>query len=201
MPGPSSKGRVKGEMRRWPYKTNTSFPIWNKTRDLGRFHEGDSLAIEIHHHGKHASHTNRGNFMGISSRQAPIFSQLIGGASFILQNVEVDREYSVVVKTVTKGRKLEGVSNESPVILTLRLLPPPSAKKTVFIIRHAESKWNRAQRRHDLAVSSCLNFKLSTFILINTYVYRRWLMWTTGCLRQVESRQSCCGVDWSWKRV
>lgn len=65
----------------------------------------------------------------------------------------MDREYSVVVKTVTKGRKIANVNNELPVILTLRLLPPSSAKKTVFIIRHAESKWNRAQRRHDLAVT------------------------------------------------
>jgi hypothetical protein len=87
VPGPTARGRPKGEMRRWPYKTNTSSPIWNKVRDLGRFHEGDSLAIEIHHHGKNVSHSN--GFMGIS-RQAPMFSQLIGGANFVLQNVEVD---------------------------------------------------------------------------------------------------------------
>jgi len=36
-------------------------------------------------------------------------------------------------------------------MLFLRLLPPPAARKTVFIIRHAESNWNRAEKRLDVA--------------------------------------------------
>ena len=159
---PSSKdgkARPKGTERRWPFKNDTCFPIWNKARDLGRFVEGDTLKVALHHHGKAAA-AGASQPRLLAANAAPIYSENIGGADMVLQAVEYDREYCIVVNSKL-SRGVAKVESALPMVLRLRFLKPPVARKTVFLIRHAESKWNRAQRRNDLVAMAQVDHGLS----------------------------------------
>jgi hypothetical protein len=72
---------------------------------------------------------------------------------------QIGREYPLRVGTKGKSGLLslssalqhDFTGSPGDFMLFLRLLPPPAARKTVFIIRHAESNWNRAEKRLDVA--------------------------------------------------
>jgi hypothetical protein len=139
---PANKAREKGKERRWPYKVDTCHPVWNKARDLGRFVEGDTLRIALHHHAKGApstaSTTSRmGKMLGPA--MPVVYSQVLGGCDVSLQDVR----YGAVIGPLVVNTSLSDAIASKPLPaknsthLFLRFLAPPKARKTVFVVRHA----------------------------------------------------------------
>lgn len=146
-----------GEERRWPFKSKTTSPRWNKVRDLGTYQRGDLLRITVHLHRSPSSNTSitsASSSPGASASADTDQSEPVARTDLVLADVEVGVVYTVLVPVlpadVAGGRssKLTG-SCESysslvaqketpPFVLTLRLIPPRAARKTLFIIRHGE---------------------------------------------------------------
>jgi len=153
----TTKSSSVGEERRWPFKSKTSSPRWNKVRDLGTYQRGDLLRITVHLHrspSSNTSTTSASSSPGASARADTDQSEPVARTNLVLADVEVGVVYTVLVPAlpadVAGGRNsiLNG-SRESysslvaqkespPLVLTLRLIPPRAARKTLFIIRHGE---------------------------------------------------------------
>ena len=132
----SGKGSVKrvGKERRWPFKSDTCCPIWHKARDLGKMRDGDMLRVALHHHNDDnaAPAMGRPRMLGFGGSKPLPLSQLLGRANLPLTGIELNKVHSLVLQPI------KGAKPGPPITVTLRFLPPRHARKTVFIVRHAE---------------------------------------------------------------
>jgi hypothetical protein len=135
----SGKGSVAwaSKERRWPFKRDTCCPAWHKARDLGSMRDGDVLRVALHHH--HDGKANpsitsitRPRLLSFAAAKPQPLSELLGRADFPLAGVEFLKVYAVALQPA------KGATKGPPTIVSLRFLPPRNARKTVFIVRHAE---------------------------------------------------------------
>jgi hypothetical protein len=145
-----SAAAAAGEERRWPYKSKTCHPRWYKARDLGTFQGGDSLRITVHlHRPAAATHATSGAAAADSSQSEPV-----ARTDLVLANVTLGVVYTILVPVLPAwgGKIVSSSSGGSgsgsvaqkelpPLVLTLRFIPPRPARKTLFIIRHAQRCW------------------------------------------------------------
>jgi hypothetical protein len=121
----SGKGSVAQacKERRWPFKRDTCCPAWHKARDLGLMRDGDVLRVALHHH-----HDGKAN----PSITRPRLLSFAAAKPQPLAGVEFLKVYAVALQPA------KGATKGPPTTVTLRFLPPRNARKTVFIVRHAE---------------------------------------------------------------
>jgi len=152
-----------GEERRWPFKSKTASPRWHKVRDLGTYQRGDLLRITVHLHrspSSNASTPAASSSPGAATAAAAetARSEPVARTDLMLADIEVGVVYTVMVPVLpaevakrgsNSGSLASRSSGESysslkshkeipPLVLTLRLIPPRAARKTLFIIRHGE---------------------------------------------------------------
>ena len=133
VPGKSSVKRV-GKERRWPFKSDTCCPIWHKVRDLGKMRDGDMLRVALHHHNDDTAAPTiaRPRMLAFRGSKPLPLSQLLGRANLPLAGIELNKVHTLVLQPV------KGAKTGPPITVTLRFIPPRQARKTVFIVRHAE---------------------------------------------------------------
>ena len=137
----ASDGKALCEARSWPHRTNTLMPIWGASRVLeGSFVEGTQLFVELIDFDDAITTRLFGeDIIGTSVVQ---WSEAIAAG----KEIEAEVEYSAKVKTLP----------EEPCKVRLRVLTPPPAVSSepdhspfvrwVFLIRHGESAWNKAEK-------------------------------------------------------
>jgi broad specificity phosphatase PhoE len=124
---------VVGPKAQWPSFKNNNNPCWNTARDLGCHAMGPGAADSTLH-------------LQIWSQEVGVLREYrsqIGEVCLPLRGIRPDEWYDEPVQ-ITSARKVRG-----EVIPTLRFMimsQPPLVKK-VFFVRHAESEWNKAQRK------------------------------------------------------
>eukprot|EP01006_Ploeotia_vitrea_P046375 TRINITY_DN67022_c10_g2_i1.p1 TRINITY_DN67022_c10_g2~~TRINITY_DN67022_c10_g2_i1.p1 ORF type:complete len:403 (+),score=22.71 TRINITY_DN67022_c10_g2_i1:68-1210(+) len=108
----------------WPPKDDTSNPIWNSARGLGinvSEAAGKKLVIEFWDKDSHKD-------------------DYIGRADVNVDDIRGDEPVSVGVLSPHGNR----------CFVRIQRLQAAPTKKTVFFIRHGESKWNKAQKDHNV---------------------------------------------------
>jgi len=113
----------------WPSSRQCSNPCWNTTRDLG-------------------CHTY--NVSAVADTTALLQIELSGNSSLIgnvrlpLADIIMDHWYDLPLElTASRSRKCAGKITPS---VRFMIITEPSLVKKVFLIRHGESVWNKAQR-------------------------------------------------------
>lgn len=113
----------------WPSSRQCSNPCWNTTRDLGCHTYNSSAAAD----------TTAFLHVEISGS-----SSLIGDVRLPLADIIMDHWYDLPLElTASSSRKCVGKISPS---VRFMIITEPSLVKKVFLIRHGESVWNKAQR-------------------------------------------------------
>lgn len=123
----SKSGQPMEPKVQWPVLKRCNNPCWNLTRDLGchtyacHHAENELLHIEL-----------RGN------------GNVIGEVKLPLGEIVLDHWYERDVELSPAQAKKNG--NKPPPSIRFQILTPPPLVKKVFLVRHGESAWNKAQR-------------------------------------------------------
>jgi len=126
-----SNNKTDTQARRWPAKYQTREPVWNSARSFGAANGNDVLYIELWDQDSLSS------------------DDLLGTATVPISKLSAEHQHPLVVKI--HGKKQfnlcwGGAKNVPSLHLALvrepALLP---IKKVLYIIRHGESVWNKAQ--------------------------------------------------------
>jgi len=126
-----SRDRCVGGTVSWPAKEGSASPVWNSARQLavGVSDPGAQLHIELW-----ATQTDA----ALAAAKIPLHSLLAAPIDVPLLRPD-DGEGGPPRHTPRGGSAVR-----------LHALPAPSPMKTVFFVRHGESKWNEAQAKRDV---------------------------------------------------
>lgn len=134
----TKKGERRGEPVRWPQVEVRDGAVFHKPRKLADKHRvGDFLMLTVH--GRSARHASEDVVLGwatvpVTLAEDPAQSNTNSGN---LHTCTVEVELSDDVATVPEADSCS---------ITLAFLPAPADHKTVFVVRHAESRWNDAKK-------------------------------------------------------
>jgi hypothetical protein len=130
-----ARGALKGRRECTTVRAHASDPVWNSVRDLGApTAEGDVLLVELY---------------------APDWSRVVGAAHVAAGAlVEGGAALTLPLRRLLDPRSCGGAApgGGSGVVTLRRLRWDAScyASKTVFLVRHGQSRWNEAQRARRL---------------------------------------------------
>lgn len=117
----------------WPVMNNTCDPVWNKVRVFRTNYRPD-FSINL-----------------TFSDKDLVQHEGIGSVTVPIQKLMDMQEHTFSLQLSRKASKIQGAA---PCTVVLRMVPVPRLgkprKKTVFFIRHGESKWNQAQSAHNI---------------------------------------------------
>lgn len=142
-------GNQVGEQACWTYQANCSNPCWNLAQDLGvskpLYTEEDVLHIEV---------WDRKNPL---RKDKPTLQKQIGTLDLSIADLRIDTWYEKPlalslasckkINARTKGRVLDESMQPN---LRLMIISEPVQTKHIFLIRHGESVWNKAQRNKNV---------------------------------------------------
>eukprot|EP00299_Pterocystis_sp_00344_P011212 c5188_g1_i1.p1 GENE.c5188_g1_i1~~c5188_g1_i1.p1 ORF type:complete len:632 (+),score=159.57 c5188_g1_i1:25-1920(+) len=118
-------GQRAGPDVRWPVKPKTQSPVWNSAREVGVKDDSLCLHLEIWH---------RDQFL----------DDFIGEIDIAIKGIELDKPFTVPLHSKMAQRQ------NTTATVTLMLLSQKEDEKLLFVIRHGESKWNRAMMEKDI---------------------------------------------------
>ncbi|GAB5371806.1 hypothetical protein AAMO2058_001611400 [Amorphochlora amoebiformis] len=116
----------------WPCKADSSCPVWNSTRPLTTQGDRSTLIIEIWH-----DEQNKGSNLKIGKLSIGIKHLLHGPKTSM---------------SVPLNRKVKPNPNGNCKAI-IQIVDEPPKKKWLYLIRHAQSKWNAAKREFDLVTA------------------------------------------------
>lgn len=131
----SKGGRQFGPAVRWPFTLDCPNPRWNTTRDLG-----------CHTVGRCADVDNRLH-LELWEHDSIKKDKLIGGVAMPLADLAIDTWYKRQLGS-TKHARHESEEKVDPSVHFMIISQAPLVKQ-VFLVRHGESLWNKAQREHN----------------------------------------------------
>eukprot|EP01001_Neometanema_parovale_P005928 NODE_2324_length_1449_cov_88.777526_g2207_i0.p1 GENE.NODE_2324_length_1449_cov_88.777526_g2207_i0~~NODE_2324_length_1449_cov_88.777526_g2207_i0.p1 ORF type:complete len:426 (+),score=59.17 NODE_2324_length_1449_cov_88.777526_g2207_i0:123-1400(+) len=118
------QGEVKSKKVRTLTRRGVVNPVWHCIRELRFIPDHEETTIHLHLYDRDAG-----------------TDDYIGHAEILLDNLDPGATRDLPVKPTRVVAKV-------PCLLRVRRLPlPTSSTKTVFLIRHGESKWNEAQKK------------------------------------------------------
>jgi len=121
-----SKGERRfGPVVRWPYSWNCPSPCWNITRDLGCHMVGCGA--------------DAGNQLHLEIWK-------VGGVNVRLMDLAIDTWYELPLSV--KRPATSKYETESPPLVRFMIISQAPLVKHIFLVRHGESLWNKAQREH-----------------------------------------------------
>lgn len=132
-------GEVVGDMAQWHHHKDCGNPCWNSVKDLGATVIGssacaeDQLVIELY------------------DKDAPGKpDDPIGSIELPLRNVRIDQWYDMLLHLEPSAAKKCAALGTKPAI-RFRIVSTPPKVKHVFLVRHGESLWNKAQKERDVS--------------------------------------------------
>lgn len=140
----SKSDKVVGPQVSWPAFKHNNNPCWNTARDLGCQTMGPGaddksiLHLQV-----------RGTVEGMFSESHVLLGELcLSLASH--QQLQLDEWQDLPLKTTSGVVKKDTDQKEAPSLRFMIMSEPPLTKK-IFLVRHAESLWNKAQREKNIS--------------------------------------------------
>jgi len=133
---------------RTPSLTNTDQPSWREFCSMHTVEEvGCSLLVSLCHAKSLGQDT------------------LIGTATLPVECLSTKQDTVVLVELVPNLM----LHKEGPCFITLRKAPPAPSERTVFLIRHGESRWNAAQREWNARAMAHRDHPLTQVGILQAY--------------------------------
>jgi len=115
------------EDAQWQAVESSNDPIWHKPRRVASSHyPGDIVTFTLYSADQNAPAANQNRVLGCATWCVP--------AKAVITEVELEMEMLAPWQDLNDTR------------LVFKVLPTPSPSKTLYMIRHAESRWNYAQK-------------------------------------------------------